>query len=99
MDGAVAQGTKRTMAGVIEQRDDTLYEPLSEEDVAALRQRFYDRTGDHPPEWECPTADKLTALAGRLREGRAPWVDFAVWAPYGERKTKENAWRPQVLGE
>ena len=96
LEGAGSQGTKRKMAGVIEQRDDTMYEPLSEDDICVLRQRFYDRTGDHPPEWERPTSDQLTALAGRLNAGRAPWVDFAVWAPYGERRVKEQTFRPQV---
>ena len=90
------KGQKRKMEGVIEQRDDTLYTPLSEKDVARMRHRYWKRTGDHPPEWERPTTDQLTVLFNRLQAGHAPWTDFAVWGSYGQRRLKENSFRAQV---
>ena len=95
-EGMQAQGSKRKMEGVVDQRDDTLYTPLSDEEISMMRLRFWKKTGDHPPENERPSNDQLTALAGRLATGRSPWVDFAVWTSYGSRKVKENSFRPQV---
>ena len=95
-DGGLPQGFKRKMEGIAEQRDDTMYTPLSEEDVDKMRTVHYDRTGDHPPECERPSADQLTVLSARIKAGRAPWVDFAVWCSYSVRRVKENAFRPQV---
>ena len=96
LEEAPGQGAKRKMEGIIDQRDDTLYTPLSAADLAMMRLRFWKKTGDHPIESERPSDDQLTALAGRLIAGRSPWVDFSVWTPYGVRKTKENSFRPQV---
>ena len=96
--GALAHGTKRKLEGVVYHKDDTIYAPLSAENIAMMRLRFWKRTGDHPVESERPNNDQLTAMAGRLAACRSPWVDFAVWSPYGTRRTKDNSFRPQVLG-
>ena len=93
---APTRGGKRNMAGVVDQKDGTLYTPLSTEDIALMRLKFWKKTGGHPMESERSNDDQLTVLAGRLTAGRSPWVDFAVWTPYDTRRTKDTSLRPQV---
>ena len=90
------KGQRRNTEGVIEQRDETLYTPLSDKHITKMRNRFRKRTWGPPPEWERPTSDQLTALSNSLSSGRSPWVDFAVWGSYGARHLKENKFRAHV---
>ena len=46
------KGIKRQ--GVLEQKDDTLYEYLSEEAIAAMRGVYFNRCGDKPIDAERP---------------------------------------------
>jgi len=42
-------------------------------------------TGCSPPEEHTPSSEQLAALRAVLNSGRVPYVDFAVWGPYGAR--------------
>ena len=53
--------------------------------TALLRNRFVARTGGPPTDRARPSRDQLSALQYQFLEGRAPFVDFAIFGPYGQR--------------
>eukprot|EP00971_Amphidinium_carterae_P294964 5857002-Amphidinium_carterae.1 len=53
--------------------------------------------GAHPVPQEEVTADQLTAIKALLDEGLPPYVDMAVWRPYGLRMQKKIAFHTAML--
>jgi hypothetical protein len=47
--------------------------------------RQFENDGEDPQEDQEATGDQLASLDFRLRQGSTPFVDFAVWRPYGAR--------------
>ena len=82
-------GFKRKYEGVCEQKYDTFYTPLSDEELARMRQVHYDRTGDHPIECERPSDAQLTVLAARLKAGSPPVGRFRGLGPIRDQ-TREG---------
>ena len=86
--GGSSVGVKRIkLASVLDQGDDTEVRPL---DPASLRDmvqvwKVTHNDGEDPAEEEEATGDQLSALDFRLKSGATPYVDFAVWRPYGAR--------------
>jgi len=62
-----------------------------------MRQIHRDVTGDAPPESERPSSDQLAALKTRLEAGESPYVDFALWTPFGKRGAKLRKFDGQVF--
>ena len=62
-----------------------------------MRQTHRDVTGDAPPESERPSSDQLAALKTRLEAGESPYVDFALWTPFGKRGAKLRKFDSQVF--
>jgi hypothetical protein len=63
--------------------------------------RELENDGEDPQEDEEATGDQLTSLDFRLKQGSTPFVDFAVWRPYGARfgrMLKFNAFLPLPTG-
>ena len=53
-----------------------------------------DSHGAPPQEEEEPSADQLQALYHRtVVLGNAPYVDHAVWGPFGRKTTRANKFR------
>ena len=73
------------MADVIDQTSSAHVRPLTFSELSLCRRRYKDATGDDPPEEQLPSAEQLSALRALLNSGRAPFVDFAVWSPFGTR--------------
>jgi hypothetical protein len=72
---------------VMDQGDDSEVKPM---DPAAVRRliaewRQFENDGEDPHEEQEATGDQLASLDFRLRQGSTPFVDFAVWRPYGAR--------------
>ena len=92
-----ADGEKRKISEVLDQIDDTAYVPLAPAVVAQMREFHRAVTGGDPPEHERPSAEQLSALAHRINSGKAPYVDFAVFGPYGRRQAKLLKFTAQVF--
>ena len=75
----------------INQTDTGLVEGLSDADHIAYLGHYARLYGSGllPPLDEDPTANQLVCLRALLNEGRAPYVDFAIWGPYGGRTEKK----------
>ena len=91
------EGTKRKIADVLDQVDDSAYPLLPPETVAQMRQSHRLVTGGDPPDSERPSADHLSALQHRISSGSAPFADFAVFGPYGRRQAKLLKFTAQVF--
>ena len=88
---------KRKIAEVLDQVDDTQFPVLSLAKITELRIVYRMVTGGDPPDHARPTAEHLSALAHRLSTGAAPYVDFAVFGPYGKRQAKLMKFTAQVF--
>ena len=84
----------------------TEFDMLKADDVAEAY-RNYDKKmgsgfpGAEPatphPEME-PTTEQLSALAGVIQAGSVPYVDFAIWGPFGNRLRRKLAFEGYSLG-
>ena len=54
--------------------------------------------GDYPRPEEDVTPEQLAALSALFSSGAPPFVDLAVWCPYGRRIQRELRFSGQVLG-
>jgi len=98
-DNPPPAANNRKFAEVLDQADDTTYEELSAEKVATLRAAHVTITGGAPSDDNRPTSEQLSALGARIAAGRAPFVDFAVWGPFGRRAAKLLKYSAQVFVE
>ena len=95
---------KVKLASVIDQADDSEIRPMTMEAVRALI-AAWKRTandGEDPAEADEATCEQLSALDFRLKGGAPPYVDFAVWRPFGASVTrllKFKAYVPLPGGE
>ena len=90
--------TKRKMSDVLDQVDsETTYELLDPATLGALRTSYIDSCGGPPPESAQPTSEQMSALKTRLSMGTAPYVDFAVFGPFGKRFAKHRKFDAQVF--
>jgi len=61
-----------------------------------FRQWYRDITGGEPPNGKEPSSLQLGALVHRLDKGFPPYVDFAVFAPFGNRQMKFHRFDAQI---
>jgi hypothetical protein len=75
------------ISSVMDQGDDSEVRAMDPEMVRRLvaEWRQFENDGEDPQEDEEATGDQLASLDFRLRQGSTPFVDFAVWRPYGAR--------------
>ena len=65
---------------------------------AAWYQQYVATVGGWPPEEEDPTIEQLSALQKRITtQETAPYVDFAIYVPFGHRALKASKFRTYVL--
>jgi len=57
-------------------------------ELGDLRSTYEVVTGRPPPEGRLPSAEQLSGLKALLDMGRVPYVDFAVWTPFGAHMAK-----------
>ena len=90
-------GEKRKKSDVLDQLDDGTYDDLDPEARKQMRTRHRDVTGGNPLPAARPTAPQLAALKSRVESGEAPYTDFAVFGPYGNRLSKIRKFEAQVF--
>ena len=89
---------KMKMTQVLDQGDDGEFIVQGEDARAAWYQQYLATVGGWPPEEEDPTLEQLSALQRRLTtQDTAPYVDFAIYVPYGHRALKASKFRTYVL--
>ena len=86
----------RKCSDVIDQGDEGHFPLLPFEEIRKMREKFEEVTGGEPEDSVRPTSDQLSALVARLKSGRAPYVDMALFGPYGERTSRLRRFSAQV---
>ena len=87
----------RKACEVIDQADDSVFVVLGRAEADKLRERYAKAVGDDPPDVCRPTTDQLSALKHKLGQGRAPYVDLALFGPFGDRIGKSMKFAAQVF--
>ena len=89
---------KVKMASIIDQQDETEVIVDGEDTKAGWYQQYLQTVGGWPPEEEEPTPEQVSSLAKRVRaQGVAPYVDFAIFTPYGHRTQRSAKFRTYIL--
>jgi hypothetical protein len=89
---------KMKMTQILDQMDDGDFTVQTEEMRAKWYQRYVQVVGGYPPEEEDPTLEQLSALQKRIeKQDTAPFVDFAIYVPFGQRALKASKFRTFVL--
>ena len=71
---------------------------LREDSRELWYQRYIAVVGGFPPEEEDPSLEQLSALHRRLTtQDTAPFVDMAIFVPFGQRALKASKFRTYVL--
>ena len=63
----------------------------------ALDEKFLEKNGSAPREFEEVTAEQISAIAGRLELDECPYADFSIFGPFGRRTMKSMSARAQVF--
>jgi hypothetical protein len=93
------KGTERKMkfASILDQADDSEFVVANESQKQVWLQTFVNLTGDLPMEQEDPTTEQLSALHRRLMMKQCPYVDFAVFLPFGRKAHRAQRYRTYVM--
>ena len=79
---------KVRVSTIMDQSSDREFELLPEDRLRTLRANFRASEGDAPMESEEVTDEQLSAFVRVVEAGGAPFVDFGIWGPYGNRIAK-----------
>ena len=82
---------------VVDQADDREVRPLEQNQVDSAHAASKARMGDYPRLEEDVTPEQLAALRALFSSGTPPYVDLAVWEPYGRRIQRKLLFSGQVL--
>ena len=89
---------KMKMTQILDQGDDVEFVVQGGDARAAWYQQYVATVGGWPPEEEDPTLEQLSALHRRISiQDTAPYVDFAIYVPFGHRALKASRFRTYVL--
>jgi hypothetical protein len=89
---------KVKISTVADQGNDLEVPELNATVVAAAYAHFEALTGGQPATSEELTIDQLTSLHALLQGSGPPYVDFAVWGPFGHRISKKMKMVGLVMG-
>ncbi|CAJ1440971.1 unnamed protein product [Effrenium voratum] len=82
------------MSAVIDQSDEGEFIPVTMDMYDSWVQRYLTIMGFNPQDEEDPTLEQLTALFKKVTvQENPPFVDFAVWVPFGRRALRANKFR------
>ena len=84
------------MSSLIDQMDESELLPPDIKTVNKWHAQYIRVMGSMPDESEEPSAGQLAGLAKRMDGGGPPYVDFAVFLPYGRRSEKSHKFRTYV---
>ena len=87
---------KVKISEVVDQMDENVFVEPSDGERATYRNNYRTVTGGTPPLKHTPTGAQLGALLHKISRGSAPYVDFAIFNPYGTRMSKIRKFTAQV---
>ena len=88
---------KLKMTQILDQGDDGDFTVEHEGMKAKWFQQYLQTTGGWPPEEEEPSLEQLSALHKRMNvQDIAPFADFAIFVPYGQRALRASKFRTFV---
>ena len=92
---------KVKLSQVLSQLDDTEVDLLPEADIITMYGRYevLFGKGQRPPNNREPTSEQLTALKSLLDTNQTPFVDFAIWGPFGSRIRKKLKFQGLTLNK
>ena len=79
---------KVKVSSILDQSSVREVERWSREELNVLRSRYRSLEGEDPMKAEEVTDDQLSVLCATTKAGIAPYADFGVWKPFGQRATK-----------
>ena len=79
---------KVKVSSILDQSSDREVERLSREELNLLRSGYRSVEGEDPMKSEEVTDHQLSILGPLTRVGIAPYADFGVWQPFGQRAAK-----------
>ena len=92
-------GPKRIkLATIVDQANDGEAGELTAEEVARAYDNYRKSQGGDPRPEEDLTKDQLAGLKCLFASGSAPYVDLAVWGPYGLRMQKKLRMSGLIMG-
>ena len=89
---------KLKMTNVLDQGDDGDFAVEGEDMKARWYQNYIQTMGGWPAEEEEPSIEQLSALHKRINvQDIAPYTDFAIYVPYGQKAARASKYRTHVL--
>ena len=93
-----APDRKLKMTNVLDQGDDGDFNVEGEDMKARWYQNYLQAMGGWPMEEEEPSIEQLSALHRRINiQDIAPYTDFAIYVPYGQKAARASNYRTHVL--
>ena len=74
----------------LDQANDATFDLLPPDVIARLRRNYVENMGGPPSDAARPSEEQISALAARLKSYGSPFVDFALFGPYGSRQAALN---------
>eukprot|EP00435_Cladocopium_sp_Y103_P072956 s218_g41.t2 len=88
---------KLKLSQVLDQADDGEFVVQTEAARAEWYQQYVSVVGGWPLEEEEPSLEQMSALQRRLQvQDVAPYADFAIYVPFGQRALRASKWRTFV---
>ena len=81
----------------LDQASESQFALLDPSAIRTLRNVYKDLLGTDVPSAARPTDEQLSALDARLKSGRVPYVDFAIFGPFDDRTAKLRKYTDQVF--
>ena len=81
----------------IDQSSEATFALLPPDVIRGMRERYFKLFGDHPASAGRPTDEQLSALDAKLKSGRVPYVDFAVFGPFDDQAARLRKFTDQVF--
>jgi hypothetical protein len=86
------------LATIIDQGSEREVTPLVESEVDAYYAVYRKRMGHDPRPEEDITLEQLSGLKALFASGSAPYVDLAIWGPFGQRTQRKLKLSGLILG-
>jgi len=77
------------LSTVVDQANDLEIEPMSSDSVESAYATYRLKMGDNPRPEEDVTPEQLAGLRALFASGAPPYVDLAIWGPFGRRIQKK----------
>lgn len=95
--GQPAGARKLKLAAVLDPTLDAEITPLTQREMSTMYDQYRTKFGDFPSPDADISPDQLSALAQVIRAGAAPFADFSIFGPYGQRLLRRQTFTSYQL--